>query len=292
MEDRSSIHPVSHDPFKILQNNSEAVPDSASPVLQAASSSSAAVEFKSAATSEEEDDDDFHDAVDEVKEFEVSAPSFFDKADSRGASGKSDSGGSKDDDFTDDEGEETDTGGGGGGSRSNKNRIHVFQKKGSSSSKSSSSDLTAIMNDPASSMQVKPLRQRRTRIQDRPNLSISLWSILKNSIGKDLSKMPVPVNFSEPLSFLQRLTEDLTYAADILHRAALCKDNYEQMAYVAGFAVSAYGSTAIRASKPFNPLLGETFECDRGDDLGWRCISEQVRRHEDLAASCNAVVLK
>lgn len=40
---------------------------------------------------------------------------------------------------------------------------------------------------------------------------------MKNCIGKDLSKIPMPVNFSEPLSMLQRLTEDYEYA-DILDR--------------------------------------------------------------------------
>ena len=38
---------------------------------------------------------------------------------------------------------------------------------------------------------------------EKPDISFSLWSIMKNSIGKDLSKIPIPVNFSEPLSFLQ-----------------------------------------------------------------------------------------
>jgi hypothetical protein len=43
----------------------------------------------------------------------------------------------------------------------------------------------------------------------------SLWSIMKNCIGKDLSKIPVPVNFSEPLSMLQRLLEDFEYRSFI-----------------------------------------------------------------------------
>jgi len=47
---------------------------------------------------------------------------------------------------------------------------------------------------------------------------------------------------------------------------------------VAAFAVSSYASTTSRcAHKPFNPLLGETFECAR-EDRGWKFISEQVRR--------------
>jgi len=40
----------------------------------------------------------------------------------------------------------------------------------------------------------------------------------------------------------------------------------------------------VRTGKPFNPLLGETFECDRTDDLGWRCLNEQVSHHPPMAA--------
>ncbi len=139
--------------------------------------------------------------------------------------------------------------------------------------------------------------RRRQRIPDKPNISFSLWNIMKNCIGKDLSKIPVPVNFSEPLSMLQRLVEDFEYS-EILDSAAQCSDNCEQvslnwflflillfmflkihqfqMAFVAAFTVSSYSTTAIRTGKPFNPLLGETYECDRTGDKNWKCISEQV----------------
>ncbi|XP_070149850.1 oxysterol-binding protein 1 isoform X1 [Polyergus mexicanus] len=126
-------------------------------------------------------------------------------------------------------------------------------------------------------------RKRRIKVPDKPNYPLNLWSIMKNCIGKDLSKIPMPVNFSEPLSMLQRLTEDYEYA-DILDRAAECTDSYEQMAYVAAFTISSYSTTATRTGKPFNPLLGETFECDRTDDLGWRAISEQVSHHPPMLA--------
>ena len=46
--------------------------------------------------------------------------------------------------------------------------------------------------------------------------------------------------------------------------------------WVAAFSISAYGSSNAQAShKPFNPLLGETFECIR-EDKGFRYIAEQV----------------
>ncbi|XP_060533104.1 oxysterol-binding protein 1 isoform X2 [Cylas formicarius] len=126
-------------------------------------------------------------------------------------------------------------------------------------------------------------RQRRTRVPEKPNYPLNLWSIMKNCIGKDLSKIPMPVNFNEPLSMLQRLTEDYEYA-DILDRAASCSDPCEQLAYVAAFTISSYSTTANRTGKPFNPLLGETYECDRIDDLGWRCFSEQVSHHPPIVA--------
>ena len=43
--------------------------------------------------------------------------------------------------------------------------------------------------------------------------------------------------------------------------------------YVACFAVGAYPS-AERTYKPFNPILGETFELQKGE---MRYIAEQVR---------------
>lgn len=60
-------------------------------------------------------------------------------------------------------------------------------------------------------------RRRRTRVPEKPHYPLNLWSIMKNCIGKELSKIPMPVNFSEPLSMLQRLTEDYEYA-DILDK--------------------------------------------------------------------------
>jgi hypothetical protein len=36
----------------------------------------------------------------------------------------------------------------------------------------------------------------------RPNSKISIWKILKDSVGKDLSKLAVPVYFNEPISML------------------------------------------------------------------------------------------
>ncbi|XP_010949641.1 oxysterol-binding protein 2 isoform X2 [Camelus bactrianus] len=125
--------------------------------------------------------------------------------------------------------------------------------------------------------------KRRVRIPDKPNYSLNLWSIMKNCIGRELSKIPMPVNFNEPLSMLQRLTEDLEYH-HLLDKAVHCTSSVEQMCLVAAFSVSSYSTTVHRIAKPFNPMLGETFELDRLDDMGLRSLCEQVSHHPPSAA--------
>lgn len=61
----------------------------------------------------------------------------------------------------------------------------------------------------------------------------SLWSVLKNCIGKELSKITMPVVFNEPLSFLQRMLEYLEYAK-LLRLAAEQEDPVMRMRYIAG----------------------------------------------------------
>lgn len=74
---------------------------------------------------------------------------------------------------------------------------------------------------------------------------------------------------------LQRLSEDLEYY-ELLDKAAKCHSSLEQMCYVAAFTVSSYSTTVHRTGKPFNPLLGETFELDRHRECGYRSLCEQV----------------
>ncbi|PLW29728.1 hypothetical protein PCASD_15592 [Puccinia coronata f. sp. avenae] len=115
---------------------------------------------------------------------------------------------------------------------------------------------------------------------DRP--SVSLWGILKNSIGKDLTKISFPVSFNEPVSMLQRMAEDMQFS-ECLDAAAEQPDSLIRMAYVAGFAMSNYSSTVGRLAKPFNPLLGETFEYI-DPDKEFRYLSEQVSHHPPTSA--------
>uniref|UniRef100_A0A672U977 Oxysterol-binding protein n=1 Tax=Strigops habroptila TaxID=2489341 RepID=A0A672U977_STRHB len=131
-----------------------------------------------------------------------------------------------------------------------------------------------------------PRRRSRLPAPPAPSGDVSLWGLLRSSVGKDLSRVALPVQLNEPLNTLQRLCEELEYSA-LLDRASRARDPRQRMVYVAAFAVSAYASTYYRAgSKPFNPVLGETYECVR-PDRGFRFISEQVCHHPPISA-CHA----
>ncbi|XP_043994680.1 oxysterol-binding protein-related protein 3-like isoform X1 [Gambusia affinis] len=126
-------------------------------------------------------------------------------------------------------------------------------------------------------------RRRSTLPSPCPSSTVSLWNILRNNIGKDLSKVAMPVQLNEPINTLQRLCEELEYS-ELLDIANQTEDPYQRMVCVATFAISAYASSYYRAgSKPFNPVLGETYECDR-PDKGFRFIAEQVSHHPPVSA--------
>lgn len=110
----------------------------------------------------------------------------------------------------------------------------------------------------------------------------SVWSILKQCIGRELSKITMPVIFNEPLSFLQRIVEYMEYS-DILKKASESGDPVKRLEYVTAFAVSATASNWERIGKPFNPLLGETYELCR-EDLGFKIVCEQVSHHPPITA--------
>lgn len=114
---------------------------------------------------------------------------------------------------------------------------------------------------------------------------VGLWSIIKDNIGKDLSGVCLPVYFNEPLSSLQKCFEDLEYSYLVDKALEWGKQGNDLMRIlnIAAFAVSGYASTEGRQCKPFNPLLGETYEADY-PDKGLRFFSEKVSHHPMIVA--------
>jgi len=81
---------------------------------------------------------------------------------------------------------------------------------------------------------------------------------------------------------LQRLCEQLEYY-DILLQANEQDDPCLRMAYIIGFSLSQYAATIGRVKKPFNPILGETFDFIP-QDKSFRFVSEQVSHHPPISA--------
>ncbi|KAL2911287.1 hypothetical protein HK105_209244 [Polyrhizophydium stewartii] len=195
----------------------------------------------------------------------------------------------------------------------------------------------------------------------KPKPTLAVWSFLKSAIGKDLTKITLPVFFNEPLSMLQRMCEDIEYiellslagrtgsrlpgrhartslSALSLSSAASSQQQQQQqqqqpppystdklgafaslpifegssdpaadaasqlqmdlaevealegesasmlrLMLVAAYAMSNYSSTVGRVNKPFNPMLGETYELVRPDKR-YRYLSEQVCHHPPISA--------
>ncbi|XP_057304089.1 oxysterol-binding protein 1-like [Hydractinia symbiolongicarpus] len=126
-----------------------------------------------------------------------------------------------------------------------------------------------------------PKEWRKVLPSTRDKYNFSLIAFLRTTIGKDLTKVPMPVCFNEPISFLQRLTEDVEYA-DLLNKAADCTCTVERLAYIAAFASSNYANVPGRFWKPFNPLLGETFEFHHKEH-NYSVIAEQVSHHPPIS---------
>ncbi|GMM58007.1 hypothetical protein DAKH74_046230 [Maudiozyma humilis] len=125
----------------------------------------------------------------------------------------------------------------------------------------------------------------RTRLKldadNRP--TVSLWGVLKSMVGKDLTKIALPVSFNEPSSMLQRVSEEYEYGYLLTHASTL-QDSALRMLYVAVFTAAPYASTINRVAKPFNPLLGETFEfTDKQREF--RFVTEQVSHHPPVCAT-------
>uniref|UniRef100_A0A914DW25 Oxysterol-binding protein n=1 Tax=Acrobeloides nanus TaxID=290746 RepID=A0A914DW25_9BILA len=133
-------------------------------------------------------------------------------------------------------------------------------------------------------MAIEKKHQRRTKIPFRPSNSVNYLALAKHCVGKDPTKISMPVDFNEPLSVLQRSTEDLEYVYLLDMALEETQDPSRRLAIVAIFALSAYSTTGVRTTKPFNPLLGETYECDRSADFGWRSVAEQVSHHPPTCA--------
>lgn len=124
---------------------------------------------------------------------------------------------------------------------------------------------------------------KASRLDERTDDRKAMFTQLRQYIGADvISLMSIPVWLMEPLTVLQKAAENMEYC-ELLERAAHEEDPAKRLALVAAFCSSVYASSE-RTYKPFNPILGETFEMEGIVDGMWY-IAEQVSHHPPVCAA-------
>ena len=132
---------------------------------------------------------------------------------------------------------------------------------------------------------------RRSTVTPPSVQPASLIGFLRKNVGKDFSTISMPVSANEPISLLQRASEQIEYSPLLDEAVESTNASQERLLYIAAFAVSMLSGNRIKERanrKPFNPLLGETFELVR-EDRGYRLLAEKVsHRPVQLAVQAEA----
>ncbi|GMP49342.1 hypothetical protein CsSME_00016358 [Camellia sinensis var. sinensis] len=109
----------------------------------------------------------------------------------------------------------------------------------------------------------------------------SYWKMMHKYIGSDVTSMvTLPVLIFEPMTMIQKMAELMEYSY-LLDQADECEDPYMRLVYASSWAISVYYAYQ-RTWKPFNPILGETYEMVNHG--GMTFIAEQVSHHPPMSA--------
>ncbi|XP_057864857.1 oxysterol-binding protein-related protein 3A isoform X1 [Cryptomeria japonica] len=110
----------------------------------------------------------------------------------------------------------------------------------------------------------------------------SFWRMMQKYIGSDITSLvTLPLMIFEPMTALQKMAELMEYSY-LLDLADECEDPYLKMVYASSWAISVYYAYQ-RAWKPFNPILGETYEMVNHG--GIKFIAEQVCHHPPMSSA-------
>ena len=138
---------------------------------------------------------------------------------------------------------------------------------------------SATLGDNTSFLFENPRQELPGRV---PTQSFRIWATLKELVGRDITHISMPVSLNEPLSTLHKFMEGFSHKS-LLESVLNAIDPVERLEFLgANFAVC-QSSMSYRSYKPFNPLLGETYEVvvDRNSCY---FIAEQVSHHPPISA--------
>jgi hypothetical protein len=143
-------------------------------------------------------------------------------------------------------------------------------------------------------LRVSPAKQRNQTINKRQTYDLyppiprlqqrqKFFTGYKEYLGKDITSLVIlPVWIMQPFTMLQNMAEIMEYT-ECLDKAAATEDPHERMAWVVAFTMGPFAAVE-RPWKPFNPILGETFEYHK-PTTGVKYIAEQVSHHPPVGAS-------
>ena len=83
--------------------------------------------------------------------------------------------------------------------------------------------------------------------------------MIKDIVTNITKKLPSPIYFNEPLSIGQKQCEKFKYM-DLLIKAGNESSREMQMCYISAFLIGEIFINLGRSLKPFNPIIGETYE--------------------------------
>eukprot|EP01095_Lingulamoeba_sp_RSL-Kostka_P001905 TRINITY_DN126_c0_g2_i1.p1 TRINITY_DN126_c0_g2~~TRINITY_DN126_c0_g2_i1.p1 ORF type:complete len:358 (-),score=174.12 TRINITY_DN126_c0_g2_i1:256-1329(-) len=110
-----------------------------------------------------------------------------------------------------------------------------------------------------------------------------VWDLIKQlgkaiTEGQPLTKIAIPVQVAEPRTYLERICDGWCYPS-FLQKAAECEDPVERLKNVVAFAISGLSNTTS-PKKPFNPIVGETYQATFDD--GTQIFCEQSTHHPPI----------
>lgn len=108
----------------------------------------------------------------------------------------------------------------------------------------------------------------------------SFLLFVRKNVGKDLSTLSMPVDMNEPITIVQKYAEIMEYSEmiDNAIHGTYPAESGELILRIAAFSVTYLSAMRMKlrvGRKPFNPLLGETYELVR-EDKGFRYLCEKV----------------
>lgn len=112
-----------------------------------------------------------------------------------------------------------------------------------------------------------------------------IFEILKQiKPGMEMSKIPLPAYILEPRSVLERISDMFTHP-DLFGKISEGSTNKERLLALLHWYVSSLHVKPRGLKKPYNPVLGETFECyfARGTPEEVHFFAEQVGHHPPVS---------